>query len=80
MATATLLTTEHADGFIYGVTIKSDKGQTYTYPEIADRRSDAERLLRRLEQGDISPVHYDDVVYDFILELAYERLERNGLS
>ena len=80
MATATLLTTEHPDGFTYGVTIKSEKGQICTYPEIADRRSDAERLLRRLEQGDVSPVHYDDVVYDFILELAYERLERNGLS
>ena len=80
MTTATLLQTELADGTVYGIRIKTDRGQTFTSPDISEHCSDAERLLRRLDQGDVSPVHYDDVVRDYIMELAYERLDRNGLE
>lgn len=80
MTKATLLKTENAEGIAFGVLLESYCGKTYIYPEIADHRSSAERLIRRLEQSDLSPVHYVDVVRDYILEQAFERLRRNGLE
>ena len=80
MKTEAFLKTEPTGGSTFGIRIETDQGETRAYPDISERRSDAERLMRRLEQGDVSPVHCDDVVRDFILELAYERLSRNGLE
>lgn len=80
MSKAEILKTEHTEGITFGVQLESAMGQCYAYPEISDRRSDAERLMHRLKQSDISPVHFDDVVRDYILELAFERLQRNGLD
>ncbi|MBQ6065687.1 MAG: hypothetical protein IJK89_02610 [Clostridia bacterium] len=80
MATTTLVQTEQADGITFGIRIATDQGQIFTYPEIAERRADTERLVRRLKLSDVSPLHYDDVVRDYILALAFERLRRNGLE
>ena len=80
MTKATLLKTEKAEGITFGVLLESDSGKTYIFPEIADLRSGAERLIRRLDHSDLSPVHYGDVVRDYILEQAFERLRRNGLE
>lgn len=74
------LTQSHQDGLtVYGVRICEPGGKFRDYPEISENKNEAVRLLRRMEQGDLSPLHYDDVVRDYLLELAFTRMERNGI-
>ena len=75
-----LLTGKQEDCTVYGVRVSDAQGTILSYPDISASRGETERLLRRLSVGDVSPLHYDDVVRDYIIELAYERLQRNGLS
>ena len=80
MAITELLTSKQEDCTVYGVSVSNAQGMLLTYPDISASRSETERLLHRLRDGDVSPLHYDDVVRDYILALAYERIQRNGLD
>ncbi len=74
-----LIQPEAEDNAQYGIRINKEGKPYRTYPEIADNRTDAERLLKRIADGRLSALHFDDVVTDYLLELAYLRIERNGL-
>ena len=80
MAITELLTGKQDDCTVYGVSVSNTQGMLLTYPDISASRGETERLLRRLRDGDVSLLHYDDIVRDYILALAYERLQRNGLN
>ena len=80
MVSAELLQNRRDGAVTYGVSIISARGTTRTYPDISASRPEAERLLRRLRTDDVSPLHYDDIVRDYIIELAFERIQRNGLT
>ena len=64
----------------FGIAIKDNGGTTAVYPDVSRSREEAERLRRRMERSDLSPVHYDDVVRDYLFELLYEQMERNGIT
>ena len=80
MGTTTLLKTKREDYDAFGVNVRTTDGREYAYPDVSASRRDAERLLLRFLSDDISPIHYNDIARDYIIELAYERLERNGLA
>ena len=63
----------------YGLRILFEDGSVREYRSLSPIASEAERLRDRLSDSDVSPVHYDDVVRDYILETAYERIDRNRL-
>ena len=65
---------------VFGLLIRGADGREYEYPDISSDRGETERLQRRLASADIAPMHYDDIVRDYIMELAFERMERNGLD
>ena len=79
MAYISLIATGETGTTRYGIRIDGPDGQPIVYPDISEREEDARRLLQRLS-GDVSPVHFDDVIEDYILELAYERIRRNGIE
>lgn len=63
----------------YGITVKAESGRLYTYPDVSSVCEEARRLLNRIQQSDLAECHYNDVVRDYLFELLFERLERNGL-
>lgn len=65
-------------GLVYGIVIIFG-GEAYTYKYISCVRKNVERLISRLENEVISPVHFNDIVRDYILELAYAVIDANGL-
>lgn len=74
-----LIRREKDGRFAFGVRILSGGSVFREYPCISSDEEEAVRLRRRLACGDLSPVHFDDVVRDFILEQAYEKIEKNHL-
>ena len=75
------LTQSYSDGkTVYGVRTTKAENLPVAYPEISSDRHEAEMLLQRMGQSDLSPLHFDDVVRDYLLELAYKRMARNGLE
>ena len=65
---------------VYGVSIRTQEKSLGEYPFISCDRAEALRLLERLRGGDVSAVHYDDIVADYLLELAYKRQSANGVG
>ena len=63
----------------YGIRIESADYGIREYPCVSTDKSETEKLIHRLDTGDVSPLHFDDIVRDYILELAYERMKRNHL-
>ena len=67
------------DSPLFGIAVKENGKTVVSYPDVSRSKEEAERLRRQMERSDLSPVHYDDVVRDYLVELMYERMERNGL-
>ena len=65
---------------VYGVSIRTQEKSLCEYPFISCDRAEALRLLERLRDGNVSAVHYDDIVADYLLELAYARQSANGVG
>ena len=76
----TLTKTAFPEKTEYGILISEDGETVRAYPAVSARQDEAERLRQRLSRGDISPLHFDDVVRDFLLELAYDRIADNRLE
>ena len=66
-------------GTMYGVSVAATDDPIREYPYISSRKSDAQRLLDRIQGSDLSPVHLENVVADYLLEIAYERMKDNGI-
>lgn len=64
---------------MYGVSAAATDDTIREYPYISGRKSDAQRLLDRIQGSDLSPVHLEDVVADYLLEIAYDRMKDNGI-
>ncbi len=65
---------------VYGVSVRVGEKPLCEYPFISGSRAEAVRLLERLRDGNVSAVHYDDIVADYLLELAYARQSANGVG
>ena len=59
---------ENSSGY-FGLKISLDNGDLYRYfASVTKDRARLEDLVKRLEESDISYLHIDDVVCDFICE------------
>lgn len=68
------------DSIMYGVKLLTGQGLVKEYDKISMKKREAQDLVIRLNGTDVSLTHLDDIVRDYILELAYSMIESNGLS
>ena len=75
-----IVITEKLNGDIisYGLTIR-ENGKTSCYSALTENKIRIEQLKRNLENSDISAVHINDIIRDFITEDACDRLLSNAL-
>lgn len=66
------------DGISYGLEIR-ENGKTRDFSELTESKDRIEQLKRNLENSDISAVHIDDIIRDFVTEDACDRLMLNSL-
>ena len=65
----------------YGVEIKTENGDIFRYDLISPCKEEAKRLAERLSAvNDISPIHFKDIVRDYLTELYLSAIEANGLT
>ena len=66
------------DGKSYGLEIR-ENGNTRDFSELTESKDRIEQLKRNLENSDISAVHINDIIRDFVAEEACDRLMLNSL-
>lgn len=66
------------DGKSYGLEIR-ENGKTRDFSELTESKDRIEQLKRNLENSDISAVHINDIIRDFVAEEACDRLMLNSL-
>ena len=62
----------------YGVVIKRNDCE-FRFSNISENKTNVENLLSGLSE-DISPTHYGDIIRDFIVGEAYEKLSENNIA
>ena len=72
--------TLYRSAYGYGLRIVAADGQTWEYCCVSYDPAQAETLMRRMRQGGLDPVHYGEVIRDFITEQYLRQLELNGLA
>ncbi len=65
---------------VYGLKIQSANDLLREYPFVSYVRNEVQSLVCQMEEGDIAPVHYDDIVSDYLMLLYQKKLRYNGLS
>lgn len=63
----------------YGIRIEPTDGNVYVYKYISTFYEDADELLHKMSKDYISPVHFNDIVTDYLAQLYYAKLSINGL-
>lgn len=73
------LTEELLDGSrIYGIAITC-KEKIYEYRYISYSKQETAKLISQIAGEDIAPVHYGDIVKDYIVKIAYDKISANGI-
>ena len=70
----------HCGISVYGIRIQSGDRILREYPYVSPAQDDVVTLLRQMQQEDVAPVHYDDIVKDFLYLLFLKKLQYNGLN
>ena len=65
---------------VYGLKILFENDVAREYPFISLDRNEVHSLICQMEAGDLSPVHYDDIVSDYLQFLFQKKLHYNGLD
>ena len=74
-----VITEKQSDDLVsYGLEIR-ENGNISRFSCLTEKRERIEQLKRNLENSDISAVHIDDIIRDFITEDACSRLIMNTL-
>ncbi len=77
----TVVDGSHKGVHYYGVEIKTENGDIYKYDAISPCEEEVIRLVERLSTADdISPVHFKDIVRDYITELYLSVIDVNKLA
>lgn len=63
----------------YGIRIEALNGDVYVYRYISSFYEEADELIHKMMQDYISPVHFNDIVTDYLAQLYYAKLSMNGL-
>ena len=74
-----VIKTMHSDNASYGLKITEENIET-VYSNLSDSEDKIKKLCLNLQNSDISIVHINDIIRDFIVEEAYDRLFENSLQ
>lgn len=75
-----VIKTEQNGTEVYGLQIRCANGEIREYLFISPFENDVHDLIRQMSAADISAVHFDDVVADYLKKLFIEELFLNGLG
>lgn len=65
---------------VYGIRIETSAGNTVFFRYISPDKTQTVALMDRMSAASLSPVHFEDIVSDYITEQYYFWLEMNGLQ
>lgn len=65
---------------VYGISICAEDGSVYEYRYISSFFNEADELIKKMSKGYIAPVHFNDIVTDYLAQLYYAKLAVNGLA
>lgn len=77
MQKAEIIEEQINDTTLFGIIIETED-RKFRFPYISESKDEVIALLNRLKK-DISPMHYNDIIEDYIIGKAYDRLKDNGL-
>lgn len=63
---------------VYGIVVTTDN-ETIHFNGLTERQNEIEALQTRINNSDMTKEHLNDVIKDFIIGNAYERLILNNL-
>lgn len=69
-----IIETKKNNRTFYGLQISDTSGKTYSYNCIAETKEDVEQLVRQMSCEYISPVHFKDIISDFITKNALDKI------
>ena len=69
-----IIETKKNNRTFYGLQIKDTSGKTYSYNYITEHREDIEQLASQMSSDYISPVHFTDIISDFITKDALDKI------
>ena len=69
-----IIETKKNNRTFYGLQIKDTSGKTYSYNYITENREDIEQLASQMSSDYISPVHFTDIISDFITKDALDKI------
>lgn len=58
---------------MYGIRIVTQNGSVSEYDGISPFAEDADELIRQMSQDYISPVHFNDIVTDYLVRLSMKK-------
>ena len=70
-----IIETKKNNRTFYGLKIIDASSKTYSYKYIAECKDDVVQLVTRMSADYISPVHFRDIISDFITEKAAEKID-----
>lgn len=65
---------------MYGIEIVTENSEILCYQELSSDKESVEKLARNLDNSDISAVHINDIVGDFIIGESYDKLAINNIA
>lgn len=71
---------EHNGNDVYGLQIRCLNGEIRVYRFVSPFACDVQDLIRQMSTADIAPVHFDDIVADYMKKLFIDKLFYNGLG
>lgn len=69
-----IIETKKNNRIVYGLQITDTSGKKYSYKHIAEAQEDIEQLISQMSSQYISPVHFTDIISDFITQKALEKI------
>lgn len=69
-----IIETKKNNRILYGLQITDTSGKVYSYKHIAEVKEDVEQLITQMASEYISPVHFTDIISDFITQKALEKI------
>ena len=72
--------TEYNNTDVFGLQIRCANGEIREYRFISPFSGDVQALICQMRSADISSVHFDDIVADYLKKLFIDKLYFNGLG
>ena len=69
-----IIETKKNNCILYGLQITDTNNKIYTYKYIAETKEEIEQLISQMSSEYIFPVHFTDIISDFIMQKSLEKI------